>query len=69
MGLVQNLNSDEKAIQINFLHSSGPSNSFSWYKGQDVSLEPYTNVICKMRPPTTQIGWTDYLEGRKLSNI
>ena len=30
--LVQNVNCDEKYVEINFLHSPGPLNSFTWPK-------------------------------------
>ena len=34
-GLVQNVNCDEKNVEINFLHPPGPSNSFTRPKKKD----------------------------------
>ena len=62
VGLVQNVNCDEKDVEIIFLHPPGPSNSFTWAKRKDVCLVPCMNVICKIRPPTTFTGQTYYLE-------
>ena len=33
---MQKVNCDEKDVEINFLHSPGPSNSFTWPKRKDV---------------------------------
>ena len=62
VGLVQDVNCDEKDVEIIFLHPPGPSNSFTWAKRKDVCLVPCMNVICKIRPPTTFTGQTYYLE-------
>ena len=61
-GVVQNVNCDEKDVEINFLHSPGHSNSFTWSKRKDICLVPYMNVICKIIPPTTSTRQTYYLE-------
>ena len=62
VGLVQDVNCDEKDAEIIFLHPAGPSNCFTWAKRKDVCLVPCMNVICKIRPPTTFTGQTYYLE-------
>ena len=51
-GVVNNVNCDEKDVEINFLHPPGPSNGFTWPKRKDACWVPYMNVICKIRPPT-----------------
>ena len=53
VGLVQNVNCDEKDVEIIFLHLPGPSNSFTWPKRKDVCWISYMNVICKIQPSTT----------------
>ena len=53
VGLVQNVNCDEKDVEIIFLHPPGPSNNFTWPKRKDVCWVPYMNVICKIRPSIT----------------
>ena len=54
VGLVQNVNCDEKDVEIIFLHPPGPSNSFTWPK-RNVCWVPYMNVICKIRHSTTTV--------------
>ena len=56
VGLVQNINFDEKDFEISFLHPLVPSNSFTWPR------LPYMNVMRKIRPSTTLTGQTYYLE-------
>ena len=53
VGLVQNVNCDEKDVETIFLHPPGPSNNFTWPKRKDVCWVPYMNVICKIRPSIT----------------
>ena len=71
---MQDVNCDEKDVEIIFLHLPGPLHSFTWAKRKDVlhsftwakrkdvCLVPCMNVICKIRPPTTFTGQTYYLE-------
>ena len=55
VGLVQNVNCDEKDVEIIFLHPPGTSNSFNWPNRKDVCRVLYKNVICKIRPSTTAV--------------
>ena len=54
--LVQNVNCDEKNVEINVLHSPGLSNSFTWPKRKGVCWETYMNVIWEVRSQTTSTG-------------
>ena len=62
VGLLQNVNCDEKDVEINLLHPPGPSENFTWPKRKDISWVPCMNVIFHIRPSTTIIGQIYYLE-------
>ena len=56
VGIVTKLNVHESDLKIEFLHSHGPRNIFSWPSVADKCFVPVSNISCAITAPTTITG-------------
>ena len=51
IGIVENVDQDNKDALIKFMHPHGPSPSFHWPKHENVCWIPHHHVICVVETP------------------
>ena len=56
VGIVKQIDIDNKDIQIKFMHPHGPSKRFSWPSRDDLCWVPANNIITNLSIPTTRSG-------------
>ena len=56
VGIVEEVDSNNKDIHIKFMHPHGPSKRFSWPPRDDLCWLPIDNIITNISIPTTRSG-------------
>lgn len=56
VGLVEEINQEQKDFLVNFMHPHGPSKSFKWPTRDDQCWVPFDKFICKIDTPKTATG-------------
>ena len=69
IGLIQEINQEERDVKINFMHPSVPSKSFTWPDRRNTCWVSNLNIFLKLKPPTTTTGRTSYVEKKDYEQI
>ena len=69
IGMIKEMDRDNKEIKVHFMHPHGPSRSYFWPTRVDSCWVPMQNVLCKIDIPLTISGRTYTLKDTDLSTI
>ena len=69
IGMVLEINTEEKDFKIKFFHPCGPAKSFYWPPHDDICWVPFTNFVCKLTSPSTSSGRTYKIEENDYSKV
>ena len=58
IGLLEDINRENKDCKIKFMHPHGPAASFCWPIMDDICWVPFDKLICKIEAPETLTGRT-----------